>query len=331
MSLVEVAMRRAGDGGLDKIVAAVAASVAAVAVFLMPAGVLEQAVLASGMPDMLPQLSPPLGMKARAGLALLSAGSAFGSTLLMLRLLGFFTGKKRAAPAPAEEDAPRIRRRDRHPDAPVRAPLRISRDLGEPSFEADPVAPVEPEPTPFDFAPPRVQRPATRRRAPLIEVVGDIHDAAEAAPAADAGPAAEDPRRIKPGRAAEEAVPVAPPEPVAAPEVAEPEVTETTVEEPIVASEPKLQWEPQPEPVIVVEAPVQPARMEEPAQAAPAQESLAELLARFERAIELKQEGRRATDHVRGGEAEAADAEEGMDLRLRSALENLRRFAPSRG
>jgi hypothetical protein len=329
MSLIEVAMRRAGDGGFDKIVAAIAALVAAVAVFLMPAGVLEQAVRASGLPDMLPQLSPPLGMKARAGLALLSAGSAFGSTLLMLRLLGFFTRKKRAEPAPAEEDAPRIRRRDRHPDAPARAPLRISRDLGEPSFDADPVAPVEPEPTPFDFAPPRVQRPASRRRAPLIEVVGDIHDTAEPAPAA------EEPRRIKPGRAAEEAEAVAPSEPVAQPEVAEPEVAEPEVaepvaEEPIIASQPQKQSEPEPEPV-VVKAPVRPAWMEEPAQAAPAPESLAELLARFERAIAGKQEGRRAADRAGGGEAEATEAEDGMDLRLRSALDNLRRFAPSRG
>jgi hypothetical protein len=44
----------------------------------MPAGVLEQAVLASGMPDTLPQLSPPLGLKARAGLALMSAGRLSG-------------------------------------------------------------------------------------------------------------------------------------------------------------------------------------------------------------------------------------------------------------
>jgi hypothetical protein len=69
MSLVEVAMRRASNGGLDKIVATFAALAAGAAVFLMPGGILEQAVLASGLPDMLPQLSPPLGLKSRAGLA----------------------------------------------------------------------------------------------------------------------------------------------------------------------------------------------------------------------------------------------------------------------
>jgi hypothetical protein len=62
----------------------------------------------------------------------------------------------------------------------------------------------------------------------------------------------------------------------------------------------------------------------------PAQESLTELLARFERAIERKAERRIAAPAARPN-ADDGVGEDGMDLRLRSALENLRRFAPSRG
>jgi hypothetical protein len=336
MSLVEIAMRRASDGGIDKIVALFAALAAGAAVFLMPGFILEQAVLASGLPDMLPQLSPPLGLKSRAGLALLSAGSAFGTALMMLRLLGFATKKR--APAPAvEEGAPRIRRRDRHPDAPARAPLSISRDLGEPAFAQAPAR--EPEPAPFDMAPPRVTRPATRRRAPLIEIVGDIHEEAATAPPA------EEPRRIKRAAAADDFMeePVAPPaftEPMPKPAPAEPEA-----EEPIIAWAPEPEPEPKPEPEAQVEPEPHPdpepvhaaARDEQPARLAatrvkaPPQESLAELLARFERALERKQDSQSRSEFSHGEDSAAAAPEDGMDLRLRSALENLRRFAPSRG
>jgi hypothetical protein len=58
------------------------------------------------------------------------------------------------------------------------------------------------------------------------------------------------------------------------------------------------------------------------------QESLTDLLARFERALERK-------SMQRAPAPAAADADsdegEGMDLRLRSALENLRKFAPRHG
>lgn len=313
MSLVSVAMRRASDGGLDKIVATAAALTAGAAVFLMPGGILEQAVRVSGLPDMLPQLSPPLGLKSRAGLALLSAGSAFGSALLMLRILTFLTRQRPAAPAVAEDNAPRIRRRDRHPDAPARAPLSISRDLGEPTAAPWPEA----DPARSEVQAPRVQRPATRRRAPLIEVLGDIHE--------EAAPATEEPRLIKTGREAEDWLS----EPAVPAVAEEPVPQEPVVEEVAVAPVP----EPEPElaPVVVEPQPQQPAWLaaQNDTAEAPAQESLAELLARFERALERKTAEQRAP--VPASRDEEVVSEEGMDLRLRSALENLRRFAPSRG
>ena len=54
-----------------------------------------------------------------------------------------------------EEDAPKLRRRDVHPDAPVRRPISAARDLGEPAPPQAPrmpapivVAQPEPEPAP---------------------------------------------------------------------------------------------------------------------------------------------------------------------------------------
>jgi len=297
MSLMSVAVRRAAGGGIDKPAAAAAAFLAGALVFLMPGGVLEQAVLASGMPDTLPQLKPPLGMKARAGLALLAAGSAFGTALMMMRLLGFAM-KGRAQSAEEPTGAPRARRRDRHPDAPPRAPLSASRDLGEPAPapQPEPARTIRREAEPDLPEPPRlrVKNPAARRRAPLTEVLG--------------GGLAEEtaiaPHALKPGEPAVEI-----PEPVAQPDP----------EPAAIAPEP----EPEPEPV-----PVAPAQ-------APAEitgrESLPELLARFERALERQGALPAASEARVAAETVAEEPDEGMDLRLRSALENLRRFAPQRG
>ena len=335
MSLVSVMVRRASKGGLDKPAAGLAAFVVGAAVFVMPGGVLEQAVLASGLPDSLPQLSPPLGLKSRAGLALMAAGSAFGMVLLMMRIFGYVT-RKRERPAAEPEGELRLRRRDRHPDAPFRGPLSVSRDLGEPAaapksapaprpepepeLRPEPVsAPViwpEPEPAFPTPEPIRPQGPAglgTRRRAPLIEAL-----AAAAHEAPEPAPAAEEPRRIKAGRDSEPEAPVVeePAESVSAQPEPEPPFVQRIEPEP----------EPEPEPIAIAQ-PVAPA-----AKAAPAgelaQESLTDLLARFERAVERKSAQRAPAPAAAEQDADEGD---GMDLRLRSALENLRKFAPRHG
>jgi hypothetical protein len=325
MSLVSEMVRRASVGGLDKPAAALAAFVVGAAVFAMPAGVLEQAVLASGMPDTLPQLSPPLGLKSRAGLALLSAGSAFGMVLLMMRIFGFVT-KTRERPAQETETMPRVRRRDQHPDAPFRGPLSVSRDLGEPAAEQEPEPAPEVVPTPWPEPEPAIAvsepvrpRPAglgTKRRAPLIEVLaaGVVE---EAKPVPVPAPVPEEPRRIKVGREAE---------PVAfewEEEIPTIEPVEPVQHQPEPAIEAEIQPEPEPEPEPVAEAPAVWHASPEPQ----AQESLTELLARFERALERKSIQRAAAP----APEPAAEEGEGMDLRLRSALENLRKFAPRHG
>ena len=143
MSLLEVAVRRAGEGGFDKPVAALAALAAGASLLLMPVDVLQTLVIDSGLPGIFPPAEPPLGFKARAVLALVAAVIAFGSTYGLMRLLGRAPARRPAPretfePAVFAEPAPRMRRRDLHPDAPVRAPLSALRDLGLPAGEEDP-------------------------------------------------------------------------------------------------------------------------------------------------------------------------------------------------
>jgi hypothetical protein len=341
MSLVSEMVRRASSGGLDKPAAALAALLAGAAVFAMPGGILQQAVLASGLPDSLPQLSPPLGLKARAGLGLLAAGSAFGMVLMAMRILAYLTNK-RARPAQAAEGMPRVRRRDQHPDAPFRGPLSVSRDLGEPdappapapAAEREPASVPAPWPEREQSAEPLRPRPAglgTRRRAPLIEVLAaGGSEEVEPGPA----PAPEEPRKIKAGREAE---PVAS-RPASPPANEYPEELADEEPEPLVLTE-IAEPEAEPEPVPVAIAQPAPAIVEIPVERPPApqqgaQESLAQLLARFEQALDRKSAARAKVPVGPAGPAPAAEPvieEEGMDLRLRSALENLRRFAPRHG
>ena len=360
MSMIDGAVRRASAGGLDKPVATFAAVAAAAVMLLVPVDLLQNAVVQSGLADTIPYLAPPLGTKAKVGLALVAAGFAFGLVMSMMRCIDWLS--KRRAPKAVEpqhemEAAPRLRRRDRHPDAPPRAPLSAARDLGDPDEAplelavpaAKPVpAPVlEPEPWPFE-------EPAsgTRHRRPsLIEILSE-----PAAPAPEDGPQADDDRfadrlrRIRPGHSAD-----AEPEPVEL----EPAVQAASHPEPLPVEEPALAVEPEqaevepeasqpnePEAPEPFEMPAQPSWMdvEEPAhvdaaaerrsrgrrwqdQADP--ESLHGLLIRLERAME-----RRASPPVANGGTSAAPElafEEPMDNRLRSALENLKRFAPRAG
>lgn len=114
----------------------------AIAVAALPGSLIEAIVTESGLPALLAAAEPPLGMTARAGLALGVGGVAallgwfvcfliFGSRALAI-------GRARAAArsAAAEgEPVPVLRRADAHPDAPARAPLLATRDLGTPFLE----------------------------------------------------------------------------------------------------------------------------------------------------------------------------------------------------
>ncbi len=263
-SLLDVAVRRAGEGGFDKPVAALAGGAVAALAMLMPVDVLQSLVNDSGLPSLIAAAEPPLGMKAKLLIAVVAALATSGAVYGVMRLLGGKPARpvrwgSEESGVPLER-APRMRRRDLHPDAPMPAPISALRDLGDPIEDF----PVEP---PFDLPEPLAEPVAKELVVPEAEVV-------------------------------EEPVPA----PVA-------------------------------EPVERREAPQ-------------GEETIAELLARLERALEKKPvpqwlerpeapspgPQQRSQEQAQPGPVPAnEEAAEPMDARLRSALENLKRFAPAHG
>jgi len=74
-------------------------------------------------------------------------------------------GRNRARPEPEfDEETPRLRRRDLHPDAPVCRPISATRDFGEP---APPLRPAEP-PVPTWLAEPAKPLEADDQPAPVL-------------------------------------------------------------------------------------------------------------------------------------------------------------------
>ena len=328
MSMLGGSTRRFGVG-MDKLVAAAVAAVAAVSLFLVPAVVLERAAQASGLSDMFAPLAPPLGMKARIGLALMVAGTVFGMMLVVTR---FLMRPKAARAEPQVQDdlppAPRLRRRDAHPDAPARAPISAMRDFGEPDEPVFPEQPrpvarePEPEPQP-QFRPEPTPEPAPEPRRegrgrPSLEEILAAREEAAGEPAA----VPEAPDFVEP------AAPAFAPEPEFAEESWSPEPLELQMEQAL-EPEPEPAWDALQEPAgppasrpmwMVETAP-------EPAAAEPREENLSDLLARFEQAL-----ARKVAAPVRPRRAaDAQPAELETDARLRSALDNLKRFAVRAG
>ena len=101
---------------------------------------LEQIVTTLGIDRILPAAAPPLGQTARLLLALglagvgEIAGLVIGARLAARQISNNVRqrGIKAAAPdTQSTEDAPHLRDRDRHPDAPARKPLSATSDLGD--------------------------------------------------------------------------------------------------------------------------------------------------------------------------------------------------------
>jgi hypothetical protein len=137
---------------------------------LAPASVIESLVMDSGLPAVLSAAEPPLGFTARAGLALGAGGLVavftwFGLFLLLgSRTIGVGkaeTAEVEAAPVPV------LRRADAHPDAPARAPLLATRDLGTPFLEV--TAPAKAEDKAKAVEPLFAPEPAAAARAPTTE------------------------------------------------------------------------------------------------------------------------------------------------------------------
>lgn len=146
-------------------------ALAAMTCMVMPSDVLEVMILDSGIPALLPAAAPPLGWTARTALAMVAGGGVAALTWLGAYLLlggeGVVTlgAQMPAIPAlprlpsaaslidrvrarlhrPAPNDlrpVPVLRRADAHPDAPARAPLLATRDLGVPFLDVH--APASP-------------------------------------------------------------------------------------------------------------------------------------------------------------------------------------------
>lgn len=105
--------------------------VGAAALFLLlPQATLDDWVWQSGLPGLIAVSEPPLGMTARAVLALgagaLAAAVTWSALFLLVGPEGLFAPKR-----VVEEGVPVLRRADAHPDAPARKPLSAT-ELGAP-------------------------------------------------------------------------------------------------------------------------------------------------------------------------------------------------------
>lgn len=124
------AARGWGRNVLDLPVAALAGLAVAFAAFAMPTDLLSQFVGSSGLSTLFSAAEPPLGLKARVGIGATGALLISALVYFLLRMLDRI-GLDRSK---AEDEGPRLRRRDAHPDAPVRRPISAARDFGEPAI-----------------------------------------------------------------------------------------------------------------------------------------------------------------------------------------------------
>ncbi|MDB5705873.1 MAG: hypothetical protein JWN66_2989 [Sphingomonas bacterium] len=126
------------------LIAAVLGGLIALVFALIPAGILEDFVIDSGIAAVVPAAEPPLGFTARAVLILIAGGGTalvawFG---LFLLIGGRSLVVQRSGEAEDDEKAPVLRRADAHPDAPSRRPLSANRELGTPFLEVRAERPV---------------------------------------------------------------------------------------------------------------------------------------------------------------------------------------------
>lgn len=130
-----------GDGGampfavpLAPAIAAVLAALGALMFLLMPAAVLEDLVVDSGIASLITAAQPPLGITAHLTIAFLVAivvgGISWFALFLLIGARVVMVGRDAR-----DDGVPILRRADAHPDAPARRPVFAHRDLGTPFLE----------------------------------------------------------------------------------------------------------------------------------------------------------------------------------------------------
>lgn len=165
---------RKGATALNLLLAALAGASVAFAIFAMPDWRLVQAVDLSGLPHVVAAARPPLGETARLAAMAAGGGAAFLFVLLLLRALDKPVRPRATKPAAPIDVAMRLRRADRHPDAPAPRPLFAGVDLGHPA--RDFAGPGEP----IDVGADRQEREGAFNLLEAVEAV-DAVDAVEAA------------------------------------------------------------------------------------------------------------------------------------------------------
>jgi hypothetical protein len=114
--------------------AMVLAALGALMFLLMPAAVLEDLVVDSGIASLVTAAEPPLGMTAHFAIAFLVAlvvgGVSWFGLFLLIGTRAVAIGRNAR-----EDGVPILRRADAHPDAPPRRPVFANRDLGTPFLE----------------------------------------------------------------------------------------------------------------------------------------------------------------------------------------------------
>ncbi len=166
-----------------------AALAAAFVAFAMPADLLAELVGASGLPSLLSAAEPPLGFKARIAIGARRRASPCSAWSSCCCACSTGAARRDRGPAPAEVEpaAPRLRRRDFHPDAPARRPIFAARDFGEPAPPCPPppswLAEAEPEqarPEPEPEPEPAEARPEAALPKPEPEPAPEPADAGSA-------------------------------------------------------------------------------------------------------------------------------------------------------
>ena len=318
---------------LDVPVAALAGLAVAVVAFAAPADLLGNLVTATGLPSVVAAAEPPLGFKARIGLGAVGATAVFAFTFLLLRWLER-NGARRASQFEEEDtlelevEAPRLRRRDIHPDAPARAPLLAAHELGEPDFEGEesfdaraawpsPEPAPAPEPAWEETADP-VQRAETFAYPSAVDADPVASDSDQASAYALSQPRWPDP--VEPEPAPIEAPAWSPSEPEPASAEIAPAPHESPlppVHEPEQAAAAPNPWSPEPQ---------APPAANEDSLAPPAPGSIAELMERLERGLARR---RIAPEPAAEADVEidAPATAEPADDRLQNAINSLQRFA----